>query len=274
MVRQHILIPNDIQLIKEKEKNLVTISEKMSSVSPPTGVVIRGGGVESGAGGGGGGGGIGIEGGSGAMSRDAASRYEIPGQLQQLLLDFTVSCLVERPADLVDFAADYFAQLRQRRQEQHNQQTGGLVAGSAAHGNGHGPESDDSMLTDESDEPSPESLANRFNRRKSVFAESYDPEGDDDEGEKVVHPKSDQQRHRLAEAVKNIFIFRSLDPVSLSYSIYSDGQVKGASGRGCVHYNDVNHGKKRIISNIGRRVRMVGYARERAPCSSDIKAFH
>lgn len=90
----------------------------------------------------------------------------------------------------------------------------------------------------------------------------------------VVHPKSDQQRHRLAEAVKNIFIFRSLDPVSLSYSIYSDGQVKGASGRSCVHYNDVNHGKKRIISNIGRRVRMVGYARERAPCSSDIKAFH
>ena len=94
------------------------------------------------------------------MSRDAASRYEIPGQLQQLLLDFTVSCLVERPADLVDFAADYFSQLRQRRQQQpttqqQQQQTGGLVAGSAAHGNGHGPESDDSMLTDESDEPSP-----------------------------------------------------------------------------------------------------------------------
>ena len=30
-----------------------------------------------------------------------------------------------------------------------------------------------------------EALVNRFNRRKSVFAESYDPEGDDDEGEKV-----------------------------------------------------------------------------------------
>lgn len=122
------------------------------------GVVIRSGGV-GGGGGGGGGGGIGIGGRSGAMSRDAASRYEIPGQLQQLLLDFTVSCLVERPVDLVDFAADYFAQLRQRRQQttqqQQQQQTGGLVAGSAAHGNGHGPESDDSMLTDESDEPSP-----------------------------------------------------------------------------------------------------------------------
>ena len=34
--------------------------------------------------------------------------------------------------------------------------------------------------------PFAESLANRFNRRKSVFAESYDPEGDDDEGEKVI----------------------------------------------------------------------------------------
>lgn len=97
------------------------------------------------------------------MSRDAANRYEIPGQLQQLLLDFTVSCLVERPADLVEFAAEYFAQLRQRQQTQQQSiatttlatATGGLVAGTAAHGNGHGLESDDSMLTDESDEPSP-----------------------------------------------------------------------------------------------------------------------
>lgn len=68
------------------------------------------------------------------------------------------------------------------------------------------------MLTDDSDEPLPEALVNRFNRRKSVFAESYDPEGDDDEGEKVLYPKSDLQRHRLSEAVKNILLFRSLDP--------------------------------------------------------------
>lgn len=62
-----------------------------------------------------------------------------------------------------------------------------------------------------------ESMVNRFNRRKSVFAESYDPEGDDDDDEshkQAVYPKSDQQRHRLAEAVKNILLFRSLDPVS------------------------------------------------------------
>ncbi|KAJ8941669.1 hypothetical protein NQ314_010314 [Rhamnusium bicolor] len=49
-------------------------------------------------------------------------------------------------------------------------------------------------------------------RRKSVFAETYDPEEDeDDDGTKVIFPKSDEQRQGLAEAVKNILLFRSLD---------------------------------------------------------------
>lgn len=52
---------------------------------------------------------------------------------------------------------------------------------------------------------------NRFTRRKSVFAEAYDPEEDDDDGERIIHAKSDEQRQRLSETVKNIFLFRSLD---------------------------------------------------------------
>lgn len=48
-------------------------------------------------------------------------------------------------------------------------------------------------------------------RRKSVFAEAYDPEEDDDDGPKVVFPKSDEQRQRLAEAVRHILLFRALD---------------------------------------------------------------
>lgn len=59
----------------------------------------------------------------------------------------------------------------------------------------------------------PEPPPARFNnRRKSVFAETYDPEEDDsDEGAPVVFPKSDAQRQRLAEAVRGILLFRSLD---------------------------------------------------------------
>ena len=35
----------------------------------------------------------------------------------------------------------------------------------------------------------------------------------------VVYSKSDQQRQRLAETVKNIFIFRSLDQVTIDYAV-------------------------------------------------------
>lgn len=57
---------------------------------------------------------------------------------------------------------------------------------------------------------------NRFSRRKSVFAEAYDPEEDDDEGERIIHAKSDDQRQRLSESVKTIFLFRSLDQDQIS----------------------------------------------------------
>lgn len=61
---------------------------------------------------------------------------------------------------------------------------------------------------------------NRFaaGRRKSVFAEQYDPEedNDDEEANKVIFPKTDEQRSRLGDSVKNILLFRSLDPEQVS----------------------------------------------------------
>merc|ERR1719410_1498672 len=53
-------------------------------------------------------------------------------------------------------------------------------------------------------------------RRKSVFAETYDPEEDEQEEKPVVHPKSDSQRKSLLEAVKEILLFRSLDQEQLN----------------------------------------------------------
>ncbi|GIX82423.1 cAMP-dependent protein kinase type II regulatory subunit [Caerostris extrusa] len=53
---------------------------------------------------------------------------------------------------------------------------------------------------------------NQYSRRKSVFAEQYNPEDDeDDDVERIIYPKSDIQRQRLGEAVRNILLFRSLD---------------------------------------------------------------
>lgn len=54
-------------------------------------------------------------------------------------------------------------------------------------------------------------------RRKSVFAEAYDPEADDDDdGATAVFPKTDEQRARLVESVKNVLLFRSLDKEQVS----------------------------------------------------------
>ncbi|XP_078040018.1 cAMP-dependent protein kinase type II regulatory subunit isoform X2 [Augochlora pura] len=56
-------------------------------------------------------------------------------------------------------------------------------------------------------------LVDRFSkRRKSIFTETYNPEEDEeDAGTKIVYPKSDEQRQRLSDSVRNIFLFRVLD---------------------------------------------------------------
>lgn len=49
-------------------------------------------------------------------------------------------------------------------------------------------------------------------RRKSVFAETYDPDNDaDDDGGPKIVPKSDEQRAQLLASVQYILLFRSLD---------------------------------------------------------------
>lgn len=54
-----------------------------------------------------------------------------------------------------------------------------------------------------------------------MFAETYDPENDadEDEGAAAIFPKSDEQRARLIESVKNILLFRSLDKEQVKFQI-------------------------------------------------------
>ena len=98
---------------------------------------------------------------------------------------------------MIDYAATYFTQLRNER--------------STIDSNHNIPSEEEEEEMDAL--PPVKSLS--FNRRKSVFAEQYDPEEEDDD-EKIVYPKSDDQRRRLGEAVKNILLFRALDPQEMS----------------------------------------------------------
>lgn len=49
------------------------------------------------------------------MSR---ARLCVPAELRDLLLEFTVSCLLEQPQDVAAYAADFFARLRDSKREQ------------------------------------------------------------------------------------------------------------------------------------------------------------
>ncbi|XP_033745430.1 cAMP-dependent protein kinase type II regulatory subunit-like isoform X1 [Pecten maximus] len=137
--------------------------------------------------------------------------FEIPPGLTDLLQDFTVSVLKERPPDLVQFAADYFVKLNSQKNigKDDEDDSGGRGVRFA----GASPPPGEPMDEDDDDDDEPmEPPTNRFQRRQSVSAERYDPEADSDEGEdKIVYPKSDEQRKRLSEAVRHILLFRSLD---------------------------------------------------------------
>lgn len=125
---------------------------------------------------------------------------------RKVLRKHIVHMLVERPTDLLQYASDYFLRLHQERSKPRDHELPGTPEDHSDH--------DDDEEDD--DEPMPEPPLNRFSRRKSVFAEAYDPEEDDDEGERIIHAKSDEQRQRLSEAVKTIFLFRSLDQDQIS----------------------------------------------------------
>ncbi|KAL8612013.1 hypothetical protein ACOMHN_045368 [Nucella lapillus] len=140
--------------------------------------------------------------------------FEIPPGLTDLLQEFTVAVLRERPSDLVTFASNYFNKLNDKNHpgDSTDKRGGGIRFIENAE-----PErvevSDEPMQTDsEDDDFEPPPVSSRY-RRKSVSAEAYNPETDEDTGEeKIIYPKSDDQRKRLADVVKNILLFRSLDP--------------------------------------------------------------
>lgn len=112
------------------------------------------------------------------------SHIQIPPGLTELLQGYTVEVLRRQPADLVDFAVDYFGRLRDD-------------------------DDDDDIL----DVPIP----SRFDRRVSVCAEAFNPdEEEEDTDPRVVHPKTDIQRCRLQEACKDILLFKNLDEEQLS----------------------------------------------------------
>lgn len=181
----------------------------------------------------------------------ANSPFTIPEGFPELLQDFTVSVLRERPGDVVEYAVTYFTDLATTRNPHRMQSPSNGVQGhltahnsattviedaepietkksavkfqdDASEVNDAPPEDAPAPLIDVSnlqqkddDVYSDEDFAPPTNfskgRRASVSAEPLSME-DDITNDRVIHPKSDDQRKRLSTAVQNILIFKSLDP--------------------------------------------------------------
>ena len=186
---------------------------------------------------------------AGSSSAAAGSQYRIPDELQEILLDFTVNYLIEQPSDIARFGVEYFVKLTAARNGNKN--------------NEEEASDDESMLSDE------EIRRNGLNiqgaaRRKSVFAETYDPEEEEDESN-VVYPKSDGQRKALKESVKEILLFRSLESDQLNEVLDAMFEYKVKAGDSIIRQGDdgdnfyvVERGLYNIYVNTASGNQMVG----------------
>jgi cAMP-dependent protein kinase regulator len=137
--------------------------------------------------------------------------FEIPDGLTELLQDFTVEVLRKRPADLLQFAAQYFEELVDKRG---NDNAKSLLAKLATNHNhteshNHEDEEEDDEMGEMPDLPKGRNVGGR---RHSVAAEKYNPEEDTSDEPAIVHPKSQSEHDYLLKTVAAIFIFRSLEP--------------------------------------------------------------
>uniref|UniRef100_A0A1B0AZN0 RIIa domain-containing protein n=1 Tax=Glossina palpalis gambiensis TaxID=67801 RepID=A0A1B0AZN0_9MUSC len=79
-------------------------------------------------------------------------RIQVPDELREVLLEFSISFLLEQPADVVDFAVDYFTKLQADRK---------LAAGTQE-GNGEEAKGGDSLEEEEDDEANKENDGGRI----------------------------------------------------------------------------------------------------------------
>ncbi|KAI6646544.1 CAMP-dependent protein kinase II-alpha regulatory subunit [Oopsacas minuta] len=171
----------------------------------------------------------------------------IPEGLNELLQEFALSVLRKKPEDLVDYAAYYFTDLKEKKQgngnevgqmevsEENNSSLLGLTADPTTllkDANGDM----DTLPSDDDDEAATPVRFDR-GRRCSVFAEPFSP-SDEDELQKICYPKSDEQRGRLCEAFSNCFLFKNLEPEQKTFVLDAMFEKTAAVGDHLIEQGD------------------------------------
>jgi cAMP-dependent protein kinase regulator len=129
----------------------------------------------------------------------------VPPGFPELLKDLNREVLRAQPSDIYSFCANYFSRKLKER---------GTSGAKEEVEKEASPPASDADMDDDDEEyapptPPPPSSVNR-GRRTSVSAESMVPTVDKDY-EKVVIPKSEEQKKRIEASIRQNFLFRSLD---------------------------------------------------------------
>lgn len=121
---------------------------------------------------------------------------KIPDGFQNLLEALSYDVLRAQPQDVLQFCVDNLKMRLEMSRNSVVQRTESTE-----------PELDSSMPVSQSEGPA---LPRNMTRRGGVAAESWDPENVV-EAEKVVYPKTEEQKASLLESVRQILLFRCLD---------------------------------------------------------------
>ncbi|CAH1399547.1 unnamed protein product [Nezara viridula] len=123
------------------------------------------------------------------MATNAEINVKISSEFRNILLELVVAYLIDQPPDFLDFAIEFLTEKRNEK------------LGTAQY-----------VRPDlfETEEELEDDYIDRRERRRSVFAEAYDPE-EEVEFKPPVYPKDKKEKAKMMDAMKNILIFRSLD---------------------------------------------------------------
>lgn len=60
-----------------------------------------------------------------STASDNAAKLNVPDELREMLLDFTIGYLLEQPSDIVDYAIEFFDKLKKSKLSSSKQQGAG-----------------------------------------------------------------------------------------------------------------------------------------------------
>lgn len=135
------------------------------------------------------------------------TRSPILPQLKEVLLEFTLDCLLDQPELIEEYAADYFSKKKDKHTIMMRDE---FVEGCQITGEEMGEEEEYELPEGYLD------FRRETSRRQCIYSEPYNPEKDEEEDlEDVVYEKSVQQSNNLTEVVNKCILFRCLDENNL-----------------------------------------------------------